>query len=129
VAVLYRHQIDVASLRHLARSFRQYSMSAGARAHNLAQAMAAQNGGLVIAQVGASSNRVRSNRRTCMCGILVSAVVIADPPEMHRMNWRDPQSGAFRRNPRPVEKFAKMPLDERRYRAPRQFRAAAERRG
>ena len=83
---------------------------------NLAQAMAAHNnGGLVIAQV----ERIVEQgsippKQVHVPGILVSAVVVADPPEMHRMNYGVIFNPALAGEIRvPVEKLAKMELDER----------------
>ena len=82
----------------------------------LAQAMAAHNnGGIVIAQVervvAHGSLRPKDVR---VPGILVDCVVIADPPEMHRMNYgvhyNPALSGAIRV---PVEHLPRMELDER----------------
>ena len=82
----------------------------------LAQAMAAHNnGGIVIAQV----ERVVAHgslkpKDVRVPGILVDCVVVADPPEMHRMNYgvhyNPALSGAIRV---PVEHMARMELDER----------------
>jgi propionate CoA-transferase len=82
----------------------------------LAQAMAAHNnGGIVIAQV----ERVVAHgslkpKDVRVPGILVDCVVIADPPEMHRMNYgvhyNPALSGAIRV---PVEHMPRMELDER----------------
>lgn len=82
----------------------------------LAQAMAAHNnGGIVIAQV----ERVVAHgslkpKDVRVPGILVDCVVVADSPEMHRMNYGvqyDPAlSGAIRV---PVEHMPRMKLDER----------------
>ncbi|CAN1721882.1 propionate CoA-transferase [Hyphomicrobium sp. 1Nfss2.1] len=82
----------------------------------LAQAMAAHNnGGIVIAQVervvAHGSLRPKDVR---VPGILVDCVVVADPPEMHRMNYgvhyNPALSGAIRV---PVEHMPRMELDER----------------
>jgi propionate CoA-transferase len=83
---------------------------------NLAQAMAAHNnGGLVIAQVERIVEQGSIKPKDVhIPGILVSAVVVADPPEMHRMNYGVIHNPALSGEIRvPVEKFAKMPLDER----------------
>lgn len=82
----------------------------------LAQAMAAHNnGGIVIAQV----ERVVAHgslkpKDVRVPGILVDCVVVADPPEMHRMNYgvhyNPALSGAIRV---PVEHMPRMELDER----------------
>jgi propionate CoA-transferase len=82
----------------------------------LAQAMAAHNnGGVVIAQVervvAHGSLRPKDVR---VPGILVDCIVVADPPEMHRMNYgvhyNPALSGAIRV---PVDHIARMELDER----------------
>ncbi|MTD93739.1 acyl CoA:acetate/3-ketoacid CoA transferase [Hyphomicrobium sp. xq] len=82
----------------------------------LAQAMAAHNsGGIVIAQV----ERVVAHgslkpKDVRVPGILVDCVVVADPPEMHRMNYgvhyNPALSGAIRV---PVDHMPRMELDER----------------
>lgn len=83
---------------------------------NLAQAMAAHNnGGVVIAQVERIvESGSLSPKDVKVPGILVDCVVVADPPEMHRMNYSidyDPAlSGEIRV---PLEGLAKMPLDQR----------------
>lgn len=82
----------------------------------LAQAMAAHNnGGIVIAQVEriveAGSIRPKDVK---VPGILVDCVVVADPPEMHRMNYGVIYNPALAGEVRvPVETMAKMPLDAR----------------
>ncbi|MGD9501003.1 MAG: acyl CoA:acetate/3-ketoacid CoA transferase [Methyloceanibacter sp.] len=82
----------------------------------LAQAMAAHNNrGIVIAQVEriVEQGSIRP-KDVKVPGILVDCIVVADPPEMHRMNYGkiyDPAlSGEIRV---PVESMAKMPLDPR----------------
>lgn len=82
----------------------------------LAQAMAAHNnGGIVIAQVEriVEEGSIRP-KEVKIPGILVDCVVVADTPEMHRMNYgvlHDPGlSGQIRV---PVEGMPKMPLDAR----------------
>ena len=82
----------------------------------LAQAMAAHNnGGIVMAQVEriVEQGSIRP-KDVKVPGILVDCVVVADPPEMHRMNYGviyDPAlSGEVRV---PVESMPKMKLDER----------------
>ncbi len=82
----------------------------------LAQAMGAHNnGGIVIAQVEriVEQGSIRP-KDVKVPGILVDCVVVADPPEMHRMNYGviyDPAlSGEVRV---PVEGMPKMKLDER----------------
>ena len=82
----------------------------------LAQAMAAHNnGGIVIAQV----ERIVENgsirpKDVKVPGILVDCVVVADPPEMHRMNYGVIYNPALAGEVRvPVESMAKMPLDAR----------------
>ena len=82
----------------------------------MAQAMAAHNNkGLVIAQVERIvEHGSLSPKSVKVPGILVDCVVVADPPEMHRMNYGvvyDPAlSGEVRV---PVEDMDKMPLNER----------------
>ena len=82
----------------------------------LAQAMAAHNnGGVVIAQVERIVEQgYLKPKDVKVPGILVDCVVVADPPEMHRMNYgvlHDPAlAGEIRV---PVEAMAKMPLNER----------------
>ena len=82
----------------------------------LAQAMAAHNnGGVVIAQVEriVEHGSIRP-KDVKVPGILVDAVVVAESPELHRMNYGvmyDPSlSGEIRV---PVDAMAKMELDER----------------
>ena len=82
----------------------------------LAQAMAAHNnGGVVIAQVEriVEQGSIRP-KDVKVPGILVDAVVVADSPEMHRMNYGvmyDPAlSGEIRV---PTDAIPKMELDER----------------
>ncbi len=83
---------------------------------SLAQAMAAYNNdGLVIAQVERIVEQGSLKPKDVKVpGILVDCVVVADPPEMHRMNYGtmyDPAlSGEIRI---PVEGMPKMPLDAR----------------
>ena len=83
---------------------------------NLAQAMAARNnGGIVIAQVERIVEQGSIKPKDVRIpGILVDCVVVAESPEMHRMNYGvqyDPAlSGTIRV---PVDGMAKMPLDER----------------
>ncbi|OAI30472.1 acyl CoA:acetate/3-ketoacid CoA transferase [Methylosinus sp. R-45379] len=82
----------------------------------LAQAMAAHNnGGIVIAQVEriveAGSIRPKDVK---VPGILVDCVVVADQPELHRMNYGIMYNPALAGEIRvPVESMAKMPLDAR----------------
>ncbi|MCC0010942.1 MAG: acyl CoA:acetate/3-ketoacid CoA transferase [Hyphomicrobiaceae bacterium] len=82
----------------------------------MAQAMAAHNNkGLVIAQV---ERIVADNslppKSVKVPGILVDCVVVADPPEMHRMNYGVMYNPALSGEVRvPVEGMAKMPLNER----------------
>lgn len=83
---------------------------------NLAQAMAARNnGGIVIAQVEriVEHGSIRP-KDVKVPGILVDCVVVADPIEMHRMNYGVIYNPAFAGEIRvPMENMAKMPLDER----------------
>ena len=82
----------------------------------LAQAMAAHNnGGVVIAQVERIVEQGSIKPKDVKVpGILVDAVVVAESPELHRMNYGvmyDPSlSGEIRV---PVDAIAKMELDER----------------
>lgn len=82
----------------------------------LAQAMAAHNnGGIVIAQVERIVARGSLKPKDVRVpGILVDCVVVADPPEMHRMNYgvhyNPALSGAVRV---PVDHIPRMELDER----------------
>jgi propionate CoA-transferase len=82
----------------------------------LAQAMAAHNnGGICIAQVEriVDSGSIRP-KDVKVPGILVDCVVVADPPEMHRMNYGVIYNPALAGEIRvPVESMAKMPLDAR----------------
>ncbi len=83
---------------------------------NLAQAMAARNnGGIVIAQVERIVEQGSIKPKDVhVPGILVSAVVVAETPELHRMNYGVMYNPALAGEIRvPVEKLAKMPLDER----------------
>ncbi|MDQ8700323.1 malonate decarboxylase subunit alpha [Hyphomicrobium sp. LHD-15] len=82
----------------------------------LAQAMAAHNnGGIVIAQVErlVADGSIKP-KDVKVPGILVDCVVVADPPEMHRMNYGviyDPAlAGEVRVT---VDSLPKMELDER----------------
>ena len=89
---------------------------------NLAQAMAARNnGGVVIAQVEriveAGSMKAKDVK---IPGILVDCVVVADPPEMHRMNYGEIYNPALSGEIRvPVASLPKMALDERKVMARR----------
>jgi propionate CoA-transferase len=82
----------------------------------LAQAMAAHNnGGICIAQVEriVDSGSIRP-KDVKVPGILVDCVVVADPPEMHRMNYGVIYNPALAGEIRvPVESMAKMTLDAR----------------
>ncbi len=110
--------IDVALIRATsADPFGNLSMEKEALTLDcLAQAMGAHNnGGIVIAQVerivAHGSLKPKDVR---VPGILVDCVVVADPPEMHRMNYgvqyNPALSGAIRV---PVDHIPKMELDER----------------
>lgn len=83
---------------------------------NLAQAMAARNnGGIVIAQVEriveAGSIRPKDVK---VPGILVDCVVVAEQPELHKMNYANQHNPALSGEIRvPVTSMAKMVLDER----------------
>lgn len=83
---------------------------------NLAQAMAARNnGGIVIAQVEriVAQGSIRP-KDVKIPGILVDCVVVADPPEMHRMNYGVVYNPALSGEIRiPAEGMSRMPLDER----------------
>lgn len=82
----------------------------------LAQAMAAHNnGGVVIAQVEriVEQGSIRP-KDVKVPGILVDAVVVADSPEMHRMNYGVMYNPALSGEIRvPTDAIAKMELDER----------------
>jgi propionate CoA-transferase len=82
----------------------------------LAQAMAAHNnGGIVIAQVErvVEPGSIRP-KDVKVPGILVDCVVVADPPELHRMNYGVVYDPALAGEVRvPVESMPKMQLDER----------------
>lgn len=83
---------------------------------NLAQAMAAHNnGGVVIAQVERIvEHGSLAPKDVKVPGILVDCVVVADPPEMHRMNYSVNYNPALSGEIRvPVEGLDKMPLDHR----------------
>lgn len=83
---------------------------------SLAQAMAAyNNGGLVIAQVERIVEQGSLKPKDVKVpGILVDCVVVADPPEMHRMNYGVIYDAALSGEIRvPVEGMPKMPLDAR----------------
>ncbi|WGI22513.1 malonate decarboxylase subunit alpha [Amylibacter sp. IMCC11727] len=82
----------------------------------LAQAMAAHNnGGIVIVQV----ERIVENgsippKDVQIPGILVDCVVVAEDPEMHKMNYQVQHNPALSGEIRvPVEGMARMPLDNR----------------
>ncbi|KUO69115.1 MAG: CoA-transferase [Alphaproteobacteria bacterium BRH_c36] len=82
----------------------------------LAQAMAAHNnGGVVIAQVERIVEQGSIKPKDVKVpGILVDCVVVADPPEMHRMNYGVMYNPALAGEVRvPVEAMARMPLNER----------------
>ncbi len=82
----------------------------------LAQAMAAHNnGGVVIAQVERIVEEGSIKPKDVKVpGILVDCVVVADPPETHRMNYGVMYDPALAGEVRvPVEGIAKLKLDER----------------
>ncbi len=82
----------------------------------MAQAMAAHNnGGIVIAQVERIVEQGSLKPKDVKVpGILVDAVVVADPPEMHRMNYGVIYNPALSGEIRvPVGSLPKMPLNER----------------
>lgn len=82
----------------------------------LAQAMAAHNnGGIVIAQVERIVEQGSIKPKDVKVpGILVDCVVVADPPELHRMNYGVVYDPALAGEVRvPVEGMARMELDER----------------
>jgi len=82
----------------------------------LVQAMAAHNnGGIVIAQVERIVEQGSIKPKDVKVpGILVDCVVVADPPEMHRMNYGVLYDPALAGEVRvPVEGMPKMKLDER----------------
>ncbi len=82
----------------------------------LAQAMAAHNnGGIVIAQVEriVEQGSIRP-KDVKVPGVLVDCVVVAETPELHRMNYGVLYNPALSGEIRvPAEGIAKMPLDER----------------
>ncbi|HEX2843088.1 acyl CoA:acetate/3-ketoacid CoA transferase [Hyphomicrobium sp.] len=82
----------------------------------LAQAMAAHNnGGIVIAQVErlVADGSIKP-KDVKVPGILVDCVVVADPPEMHRMNYGVMYDPALAGEVRvTVDNLPKMELDER----------------
>ncbi|MBE1285323.1 MAG: acyl CoA:acetate/3-ketoacid CoA transferase [Rhodobacteraceae bacterium] len=82
----------------------------------LAQAMAAHNnGGIVIAQVEriVEDGSIRP-KDVQIPGLLVDCVVLADDPEMHRMNYGVQHNPALSGEIRvPVEGMPKMQLDQR----------------
>ena len=82
----------------------------------LAQAMAAHNnGGIVIAQVErlVADGSIKP-KDVKVPGILVDCVVVADPPEMHRMNYGVVYDPALAGEVRvTVDSLPKMELDER----------------
>ncbi len=83
---------------------------------NLAQAMAAKNNnGICIAQVERIVETGSINPKDVKVpGILVDCVVVADPPEMHRMNYGEIYNPALSGEIRaPVESMDKMPLNAR----------------
>jgi propionate CoA-transferase len=83
---------------------------------NLAQAMAARNnGGIVIAQVEriVAEGSIRP-KDVKIPGVFVDCVVVAQSPELHRMNYGVMYDAALAGEIRvPVENMSKMPLDER----------------
>jgi len=82
----------------------------------LAQAMAAHNnGGIVIAQVERIvEDGFLKPKDVKVPGVLVDCVVVADPPEMHRMNYGVLYNPALSGETRvPLESIPKMPLNER----------------
>lgn len=82
----------------------------------LAQAMAAHNnGGVVIAQVERIVEQGSIKPKDVRVpGILVDCVVVAEQPEMHRMNYGVMYNPALSGEVRiPVENMPKMELDER----------------
>lgn len=111
-------KIDVAFIRGTsADPFGNISMEKEALTLDcLAQAMAAHNnGGIVIAQVERIVEEGSiSPKDVKIPGLLVDCVVVADPEEMHRMNYGvayDPGlSGEIRV---PTKGMPKMPLDQR----------------
>lgn len=83
---------------------------------SLAQAMAAHNnGGIVIAQVERIVDQGSLKPKDVKVpGVLVDCVVVADPPEMHRMNYGVVYDPALAGEIRvPVEGIPRMPLNER----------------
>jgi propionate CoA-transferase len=82
---------------------------------NLAMAMAAKNsGGLVIAQVERVAElRTLHPRAVKIPGILVDAVVVAEP-QNHKQTYATPYSPAYSQELRvPLDSLPAMPLDER----------------
>jgi propionate CoA-transferase len=83
---------------------------------NLAQAMAAHNnGGIVIAQVERIVEQGSIKPKDVKIpGVLVDCVVVAEAPELHRMNYGVMYNPALAGEVRvPVTGMVKMPLDER----------------
>ena len=82
----------------------------------LAQAMAAHNnGGIVIAQVEriVEDGSIKP-KDVKIPGLLVDCVVVADDPDMHRMNYGVQHNPALSGEIRvPVNAIAKMPLEQR----------------
>lgn len=111
-------KIDIAFIRGTtADPFGNISMEKEALTlDNLAQAMAAHNnGGIVIAQVEriAAEGSIPT-KDVKVPGILVDCIVVADPPEMHRMNYKVLHDTGLAGQIRvPVENMPKMPLDQR----------------
>jgi propionate CoA-transferase len=110
--------IDVALIRATsADPFGNLSMEKEALTLDvLAQAMAAHNnGGVVIAQVEriVAEGSIKP-KDVKVPGILVDCVVVAETPELHRMNYGVMYNPALSGEIRvPAEGMAKMPLDER----------------
>ncbi len=99
---------------------------------NLAQAMAAHNnGGLVIAQVERIVEQGSIKPKDVhVPGILVSAVVVADDPVLHRMNYGVMYNPALAGNPRAGREAAQDGARRAQGdRPPRRLRTAAEWRG
>lgn len=83
---------------------------------NMAQAMAAHNNrGVVIAQVERIvEDGSLSPKDVKVPGILVDCIVVADSPDMHRMNYTTQYNPALSGEIRvPVEGLDRLPLDQR----------------
>lgn len=111
-------KIDVAFIRGTtADTFGNISMEKEALLlDNLAQAMAAHNnGGIVIAQVERiAAEGAIPTKYVKVPGILVDCVVVADTPDLHRMNYSVGYDASLAGEIKiPVENIEKMPLTDR----------------